>query len=453
MKNATKRTKRTSNLSVLYIESNLSLQEEISTHLKKIFSKVYQAYNGQEGLDQAIQNKPDLIVTDLNLSKKNSFEMIIDIQAQVPEVSIIVLSYKNSDFNLLETLDLGIVALLQKPLQLNNFNKALQKVILLKPNKIEVAKPKEKSIPQKESKIEKIKDIPFKSKMTIPEKIKRKPIKPAPLKKEPIAVKKEVIRTLPEKKKEEIQKPIPTQIAIKKPIVKAIVPKKVLQVSCETHLLKAMNDKTKIICINSYKGLIINNEGILLKVQENVFTVQISKTQLVSVIYERQMIINIGKYYIQAKLIEIDKKRTSVTLANAQIIDYKERDATNKRITVDKSFKASIDFNNTHIELTPIDLSYRYISLETKDLFQIKVNTSIDLTMGFEIDGPSSLINEKKFTKVFATGTIKRIQNFNGKQKIIIEHLIQKSGQNVYKKYLQQRELSIINEFRMKLKQ
>ena len=63
-------TKRTSDLSVLYIESDLSLQKEISMHLKKIFSKVYQAFDGIDGLNQYKKNKPDIVLTDLNLSKK-----------------------------------------------------------------------------------------------------------------------------------------------------------------------------------------------------------------------------------------------------------------------------------------------------------------------------------------------------------------------------------------------
>jgi len=93
-------TKRISDLSVLYVESDFTLQQKISLHLKKIFSKVYQAFDGLEGLNLSKKNKPDIIITDLNLSKKNAFEMIVDIQDLDPKVSIIVLSNKNSDFEL-----------------------------------------------------------------------------------------------------------------------------------------------------------------------------------------------------------------------------------------------------------------------------------------------------------------------------------------------------------------
>lgn len=146
------------------------------------------------------------------------------------------------------------------------------------------------------------------------------------------------------------------------------------------------------------------------------------------------------------------KKNNNIILKNPQIIQYKQRDNKNKRIVVDKSFKTTIGYDNVQTELTPYDVSYNYITLESKEQLDLQEKTSIELTMGFEINAPSSLVNEKKFTKVFATGIIKRIQNDGNKQTIIIEHKIQRSGQNVFKKYLQEREINIIKEFKMKIK-
>lgn len=444
-------TKRTSNLSILYIESDLSLQKEVSLHLKKIFSNIYQAFNGIEGLSHYKKYKPDIVLTDLNLFKKNAFEMIVDIQDLDAKVSIIVLSNKNDDYELLETLDLGIIALLQKPLQLSNLNRALQKVILLKPNKIKAPK----IVAPKPIKVTSIQAAQVKSKPIKIEPAKIQVIKPRPIKIEPAKSKPNQVKT--EAIKSNVIKNEPTKVeSTKNKLVKSepikIKPIEVDYTKCNKMIIGAVQDKLSVKCVNNYKGLIISNNADIIKFDNNLFTLQVSKTQLFSVVHEKQIIIAIKNQYILAKLARVDKKNNQITLRNPQIIQYKQRDSANKRITIDKSFKATIGYDNVHKELLPTDISYNYITLETTEQLNVKENTSIELTMGFEINAPSSLVNEKKFTKVFATGIVKRIQNIANKQKIIIEHKIQKSGQNVFKKYLQEREINIIHEFKMKMK-
>ena len=426
-------TKRTSDLSILYVESDLSLQKNICLHLKKIFPKVYQAFDGIDGLSEFKKNKPDIVLTDLNLSKKNAFEMIVDIQDLDSKTSIIILSNKNDDFELLETLDLGIIALLKKPLNMSNLNRALQKVILLKPNKV---KPKP-------TKIEPIKPKP--------ERIR--PIKIEPIKIKPVKI--ELVKTEPVKIKPIISKPtkvepVKEKLIQNKPL--KIEPTKTNSELCKTIIARALKDKTNLMCVNTYNGLVIKNEGKIIKFDNNLFTLQVTKAQLFSIVHEKHIIISIENKHILAKLFTVDKKNNRITLKSPQLIQYKQRDNSNKRITVDKSFKATIGYDNVQKEVTPIDVSYNSIAIETAESLEVKENALIELNMGFEIDAPSSLVNEKKFTKVFATGTIKRIQHINNKKRIIIEHKIQRSGQNVYKKYLQQREIGIIHEFKMRMK-
>jgi len=416
MENATKLTNRTNHLTILYIERNVSLRRETNLHLTKIFENILNTSNGEDALALYKKYKPDIVITDLNLADYNAFEMIVEMQEINPNVSIIVLSYKNSDFELLETLDLGIVALLEKPLHLTNLTRALQKVILLKPKKIKPLK-------------------------------KEKPIKITP------TISK-VIKKIPKKinKNVEPKKDIPSSNTVKKVVQEKIEPKKIQPPSARELIETAIDKKTTISCINNYKGITINYEGTIVQLQKNILIMQITKPQLIAVIYQKEIILNINKKYLRTKILDIDRKNNIVKLQIPYIIDYTQRDNKNKRISVDNSFKASIGYKKVHLELTPIDISYDYISLQTNEKVDIPKNTSIELTMGFEIDGPSSLVNEKKFTKIFATGTITRIEVLDEEQILIINHKIQKSGQSVFKKYLQQREIHIINEFKMRMK-
>lgn len=299
-------TKRTSDLSVLYVESDATLQKEISIHLKKIFSKVYQAFDALEGLNQCKKNKPDIVLTDLNLSKKNAFEMIVDMQDLDSKISIIVLSDKNSDFELLETLDLGIIALLQKPLQLSNLNRALQKVILLKPNKIvpvKVAAPKPIPKPKPITKPMVLKPIQTKKVVQKPvrlEPVVTKIIEKKPIKKVPI--KKEEIKTIPSKEVAPKAKPIKKTPIPVDPIIE-------LEEKCNKIITSAIEYNLSVTCINSYKGLIISNNGEIVKFENKLLTLQVTKTQLFSTMHEKKIVLCIKNQYILAILSRVDKKK------------------------------------------------------------------------------------------------------------------------------------------------
>ena len=360
MKNLKKLKFITSNLALLYIENDQLLQKKVYSYLNPLFKMFYQAFDGIEGYAKYSDYKPNIVITSLNLSKKNAFEMIVDIQQINPTAIIIVLSEINDTFELLETLDLGLVTLLKKPLNLEKLSSIIESIILSEFNKIE-----------------------NKSKMIIQNAIYKKQV---------------------------------------------------------------------ISCISNYKGLLLKNNANLLSLKENNLNIKVTKTQLYAAIYTKHIILIIDENYIVADVSNVDKQNSVLQLINPRTINYKNRNKDNKRLAVDKGFKTSISYKQMQIELMPVDVSYTYITLESSEILHIKLNQTVEMTIGFEINGPISSINEKKFTKIFATGKIIRIENRVNKQKFILELQVKKSGQNVFKKYIQQREIDIINEFKQNLK-
>lgn len=360
MKNLIKLQHITNNLSLLYVENNQQLQTKIYDYLEKSFMAFYQAYDGLDGLEQYKQHRPDIVITSLSLLKQNAFAMIVDIQQLNPDANIIVLSEKNDTFELLETIDLGISALLKKPLKLDKLTNALNQIILTKFNNIG----------------DDSKDI----------------------------------------------------------------------------ILKAMKEKKQVSCINNYKGLLLKNNANLLSFNTNSFNIRVTKTQLYAALYEKHIILEIDSNFILATISEADQKNGVLKLTTPRSITYHHRNKENKRISVDKAFKTSITYNKTQKELHPIDVSYKYLAVESATILELKKDDILELTVGFEINGPVSFINEKKFTKIFATGKVIRVDNKNDTQRIIFQLDVKKAGQNVFKKYIQQRELDIINEFKLKLK-
>jgi len=347
-------------LSLLYIEKSKYLQDKLYNYLQPIFLKIYQSDNGLDGYKKYIQNSPDIIITSLELTKKNAFEMIADIHHKNPNVPIIVLSLKDDTFELLESLDNNKLVLIAKPVDLQKLDLLLSKLLL-------------DNFDAKDNDSLEI-------------------------------------------------------------------------------LKKAFQNKEQLSCISNYKGLFLKNNAILVQINTNRIFLKVTKAQLIAAQYEKQIIILFEGQYILSEVSEINIQNSVLELVKQQSINYKQRDKLHKRIAVGDSFRTSLMYNKTQQELIPLDTSYKYIALSSKSVLNIKKNSTVELTIGFEINGPISSINEKKFTKIFATGKVIRIDSDGEKQKFVIELDIKKAGQNVFKKYLQEREIDIIQEFNQKLK-
>jgi YesN/AraC family two-component response regulator len=90
----------TKNLSVLYVEDSAILLKRMSTFLNHLFKEVYQANNGKEGLESFKQNKPDIIITDLNMPVMSGHELIKNIKILDSNANIIVVSAYSDTENL-----------------------------------------------------------------------------------------------------------------------------------------------------------------------------------------------------------------------------------------------------------------------------------------------------------------------------------------------------------------
>ena len=68
--------KYTKNFSVLYVEDNLEVQEQTHKMLQSFFNKITIANNGQEAIELFINNKYDLIITDLMMPQVDGLSLI-----------------------------------------------------------------------------------------------------------------------------------------------------------------------------------------------------------------------------------------------------------------------------------------------------------------------------------------------------------------------------------------
>ena len=93
-------------------------EEQIRRALKSILSArhydVILAPNGEEGLDLAIDNSPDLVILDLAMPDMTGFEVCKELRAWY-NGPILVLSVRSSDADKISALDLGADDYLTKP--------------------------------------------------------------------------------------------------------------------------------------------------------------------------------------------------------------------------------------------------------------------------------------------------------------------------------------------------
>ena len=119
------------NLNLLYVEDNEEVRNSTMIILKEFFENITIAENGQEGYERFMEQKFDLIMTDINMPKLGGLEMIskireTDIDNEVP---ILVLSAYNEPSYFMESIKLGVEGYLLKPINMEQFLVVLKKVI------------------------------------------------------------------------------------------------------------------------------------------------------------------------------------------------------------------------------------------------------------------------------------------------------------------------------------
>lgn len=117
-----------SDLSILYVEDDESLREHNAYFYQSLFKEVHIGQNGAEGVALYEKYLPDLIVTDINMPVMNGVTMAKTIKNIDGTTPIIVLTAYNDESLLLELIDIGVDAFLNKPADFNRNLETLMKI-------------------------------------------------------------------------------------------------------------------------------------------------------------------------------------------------------------------------------------------------------------------------------------------------------------------------------------
>ncbi len=106
----------TKNFNVLYVEDDFDTAAQIAQTLKLFFKSVFYAKDGLDGFLLFQKTNPDLVITDIKMPRLNGIEMGFKIRGESSDVPIIILSAHNELSLLHESIKLGIVSYITKPI-------------------------------------------------------------------------------------------------------------------------------------------------------------------------------------------------------------------------------------------------------------------------------------------------------------------------------------------------
>ncbi|MEB3214215.1 MAG: response regulator [Leptolyngbyaceae bacterium] len=117
---------------ILVVEDTLSEMELMSLYLRQGGYTVINATNAKEALDRAIEQKPDVIVTDVVMPGMSGFELCRSLKKHpvTENVPVVICTSKNQQIDRLWGMKQGAAAYLTKPFTQEQLVRAVKTVMI-----------------------------------------------------------------------------------------------------------------------------------------------------------------------------------------------------------------------------------------------------------------------------------------------------------------------------------
>lgn len=124
------------NYTILCVEDEDGIRKRLVNTLKYYFYDVIEASNGEEGYELYLEYKPDIIVSDIEMPKKNGIQMIEKIREADMKTSIVMLTAYSNEEYLLNLINLNINHYILKPVSADSLLNGILKALSHRFNKI-----------------------------------------------------------------------------------------------------------------------------------------------------------------------------------------------------------------------------------------------------------------------------------------------------------------------------
>jgi len=116
-------------LTLLYVEDDIEALNDVVFLLKRYFSEIYTAVDGEEALDKFNEKNPDIVLLDINIPKINGLQVANKIKELDENKPIVFLSAHSETDKLLKAIDLRAISYIIKPFNIEELNEAILKSI------------------------------------------------------------------------------------------------------------------------------------------------------------------------------------------------------------------------------------------------------------------------------------------------------------------------------------
>lgn len=121
--------------SILLIDDERETVNILERYLSSDF-KIYKAYDGEEGLEIAGRELPDIVVCDLMMPRMNGQEFLERMKndKKLAHIKVIIFTAKNSEEDMLKAFDSGADVYLSKPISLKLLRKRIERLVVQSEN-------------------------------------------------------------------------------------------------------------------------------------------------------------------------------------------------------------------------------------------------------------------------------------------------------------------------------
>lgn len=119
----------TNQLSLLYVEDDPEILENVAFLLSRFVKQVYTAADGEEALEKYAMHSPDIIVLDINIPKIDGLDVAQKIRNENTEIPIMIISAYDSADNPEKVSDIKVSSYLKKPFTFKQLKEALNALI------------------------------------------------------------------------------------------------------------------------------------------------------------------------------------------------------------------------------------------------------------------------------------------------------------------------------------
>lgn len=120
---------------VLFVDDEKEFVKTVSERLISRDVGTYGVYNGEDALDLVADDPPDVMVLDLKMPGLHGVEVLRRVKATAPEVEVIILTGHGTSKDMLECMELGAFAYMNKPVDIEELSAMIKSANKTSPTK------------------------------------------------------------------------------------------------------------------------------------------------------------------------------------------------------------------------------------------------------------------------------------------------------------------------------